>query len=344
MLTHLGTILEPSKGQFDSGCSTFSCAFVDEDDPGTVYLYYTGGSDTKLTRASIGLATSKDGEHFRKVSELNPLIDGERGEFNSRQSVTPAVVRVNGHYYMFFAGTEQGSIFKAYRSKIGVACAEDPRGPWKVLGVIARPELDWEGWSIDLGPSVVDLGGGHVLVYYSNVFNSVPIRLSFPLIPRYLRRRIGILNVKIKSPTSITAQKHCTNPLKHLNGAKGSPSESLFCPGHLLLGGRHVLLPTMSTYSVGYPFHQYVGMISDSNPYFGNRSAVSILIDGPTEKGEILNARNQIALDTPSPVLRNGKFYLYYSAMDRQDGIWKTALSIVGSRWMQEQTMRMELV
>jgi len=327
--THRGPILEPSEGGFDAGGATFCCAFVDDDDPSVTYLYYTGAKDPKWSHAGIGLAVSSDGQHFKKF-EQSLLVDGSKGEFNSRQSATPAVVRLNNHFYMFFAGSSQNSFHVPGRSGIGAACSDDPRGPWKVAGQIAKPEAHWEGWGIDLGPSVVNLGGGRVLVYYSNVFNTFPVKLSYPFFPKYLRRRLGLLSVTIRSPTSIRAQKYGDNPLKHLNGPKGHPSESLFCPGHLSYDNRHVLLPSMSTYSAGFSFRQFI--VSDSTPFFENRNVVSVLIDGPSEKKEILDASSEIALDTPSPVLREDKVYLYYSAMDRHDGIWQTALSTIVRR------------
>ena len=65
-----------------------------------------------------------------------------------------------------------------------------------------------------------------------------------------------------------------------------------------------------------------------ANPYF-QTGKPSILIDGPLEKKMILDANGEAAFDTPSPVARDGKIYLYYSAMDRSDSIWKTALTIM---------------
>jgi len=86
----------------------------------------------------------------------------------------------------------------------------------------------------------------------------------------------------------------------------------------------------MSTYSVGFPFHQYIGLVVDDNPYFENAKKISVLINGPSEKKDIIpNIMSEIALDTPSPIIRDDKIYLYYSVMDRQDSIWKTALSII---------------
>lgn len=328
---HRGPVLEPSARGFDTGGATFCCAFVDLDDPHTIYLYYTGFKDARSSHAAVGLAVLSDGEHFRKLTGQNPLVDGRKDEFNSRQSVTPAVIRVGNYFYMFFAGSRKSSLRLPGRSCIGVAYSDDPRGPWKVVGKIAEPEAHWEGWSIDLGPSVVDLGRGRALVYYSNVFNALPVKLSFPFFPKYIRRRVGILSVTIRSPTSIVARKYSGNPLMHLNGPKGAPSESLFCPGYLPYKGKHILLPSMSTYSTGFPFNQYIGIVSDNTPFFQSSSAVSVLIDGPSEKKEILGADSEIALDTPSPILWDDKLYLYYSVMDRNDGIWKTALSVMDS-------------
>ena len=331
-MRHVGSIIKPSSESFDAGGSTFCCAFVDQDDPRTTYLYYTGASEPGWSHYSIGLAMSSDGQQFNKVSELNPLVDGKTGEFNSQISLTPAVVKVNGNFYMFFAGGRQRLFRVPARTSIGVAFADDPRGPWTSLGEIAKPDERWEGWGIDLGPSIVNLGEGKLLIYYSNVHGKFPVKASSPVLPKYLRRHLGVLRVSIRSRTTITAQKYRANPLRHLNGPQGSPSESLFCPGYFSLGKHHILLPSMSTYSLGFPFRQYVGIVTDSSPFFVDAATVSVLIDGPAQKS-ILEAKTEIALDTPSPVLRRDELYLYYSAMDRADGIWKIALSIIDKHY-----------
>jgi hypothetical protein len=140
---------------------------------------------------------------------------------------------------------------------------------------------------------------------------------------------IGILRLKFNSPTEVEAVRYEGNPLKHLNGSKGEWNESLFCPGYMRVGRRHYLLPAASTYSIGFPYKQYIGLIMDDSPYFENPKMKKILINGPQEKSLILhNCRNEIALDTPCPLVKDGKLWLYYSVMDRADGVWKTALSI----------------
>jgi hypothetical protein len=327
---HKGPILEPSKGEFDAGGSGFGCAYVDEDDPGTTYLYYTGARDTGWSHSAIGLAVSKDSEHFRKEIELNPIIDGEKGQFNARESLTPVVVRVGNHYYMLFAGSCY--IFQRHKfdlwhgRRIAIACADDPRGPWRILKVVAKPDLRWEGWSIDLGPTVAKLGQDEILVYYSNVNCKNPLSIPFPR--GYLRRSLGILRLKIRSPSSVTCEKYFGNPLKHLNGVTGSPGESLFCPGYLLVKDRHFLIPTMSTYSMVSPPPQYIGLITGESPYFSDRAdAVSVLVDGSAERTSILNTRSQICLDTPSPIVKEDTVHLYFAAADRSNEVWKTCLT-----------------
>jgi hypothetical protein len=322
-------ILDPSRAGFDAGAATFGCIFADEDDPGNLYLYYSGAKDTKWTHAAIGLALSRNGKDFRKLGE--PLVDGQRGQFNSKESLTPAVVRLSNYYYMFFAGSKETSRPLHYRRVIEVAYSSDLKGPWEVCGIIAKPRSIWEGWSIDLGPSIVKLSEEEVLVFYSNVDNKALFNILFG--PRFWHRYIGILKVKIRSPRSFEALRYEQNPLRHLNAPKGYPNESLFCPGYFSLGHKHFLLPSMSTYSVGFPYRQYVGLAIDDNPYFKNAKNISVLVDGPKEKKEILPySKSEIALDTPSPIIMDDKLFLYYSVMDRLDGVWKIALVIFNKK------------
>jgi len=88
----------------------------------------------------------------------------------------------------------------------------------------------------------------------------------------------------------------------------------------------------MSTYSVGFPYKQYIGIMDINNDPFlnrSNRNDIFVLLDGPKEKQELLpNIKSEIALDSPSPVYRDDKIYLYYSVTDRHDNVGKIALSI----------------
>jgi hypothetical protein len=199
-------------------------------------------------------------------------------------------------------------------------------GPWKFVKELAHATQSWEGDSIDIGPSVARSGGNEYLVYYSNVTSRGVARF---LLGQELHRQIGILKVTFPKSGEVTAEKWGKNPLAHLNGQSGTWNESLFCPGYLQLDGRHYLLPAASIYSMANHPKQYLGIIQDSSPFFENPSRVQTLL-GSEEAKAVLPARGEIAFDTPSPLLRENEIWLYYAIMDRADGVWKTALSIMG--------------
>ena len=145
---HKGIVLDVSEHGFDTSAATFGSAFYDEDS-GTIYFFYTGASDTKFTRASIGLAISHDLINFRKLSE--PILSCE--ELNFVELVTPVVFRVGNYFYMAFACKPLSKFGKfGIQRRICLAFSDDPKGPWNFIKVIAKPEYLWEGKSIDLGP------------------------------------------------------------------------------------------------------------------------------------------------------------------------------------------------
>jgi len=322
---HVGVVLRPSSQGFDAGASTFASLFKERTTE-NYYLYYTGSADTKWSQASIGVAESQDGLNFVKHSN-NPVVS------LGRESVTPALCRANGRYWMIFAykmrRTRLPFVHEVVGRTIGAACADDPLGPWRLVEQLAKPEANWEGNIIDLGPSIAVLNEDEFLVFYSNVPDRLPRSLGPISVFNNSARRIGLLKLKIRGSGNIEVEKWDKNPLGHLNGSKGSWNESLFCPGYFNLGNKHYLLPAASTYTTGFPYRQYIGLIEDSSPFFEHPSLKRILINGPQEKTALLpNARSEIALDTPSPVIRGNELWLYYAIMDRADGIWKTALSI----------------
>jgi len=319
---HRGTILDASESGFDAGGAGFASVFCDHENPETTYLFYTGGADTSLSRAGIGLAVSSKDLGFRKLTDLNPIL--EYDEHNGR-AMTPAVFRVRNYFYMVYARNlpQEGRLLIAY--------ASDPKGPWRDIQEVARPEDSWEERHIDIGPTIVELAEDEVLVYYSNLPRTLRATLLYRYLfaPKYPLRRIGIVRIKIRSPSNLEICKFERNPLRHLNGPKGGWNESLFCPGYLRWDDVHCLLPATSTYSVGFPYRQYIGLTTDSSPYFQRPESMRILIDGPKEKDQILpGIRGEIALDTPSPLVKGDELYLYYAAMDRDNGVWRTALTV----------------
>ena len=312
---HQGIILDASREGWDSGATTFGTVFYDEDDR-RYYFFYTGASP-HWSQASIGIATSRDGLIFRRRDDVNPIIDLKN--LKLKEAVTPVVFQIKNNFFMVFSGRK----LSGGGRRIFIAYSDDLFGPWRFIKQLIKPECPWEGNDIDLGPSAVKLNENEILIYYSNVSNK-------PLFgPGYWFRTLGILKLRINSPDDVESYRFDKNPLKHLNGPKGSWNESLFCPGYFKLGSSHYLLPAASTYSIGFPYEQHIGLIEDSSPYFLKPTKISILIDGPKEKEKIIpDVESEIALDTPCPIIKNDELWLYYAAMDRSRRIWKTALSI----------------
>lgn len=324
---HHGIVMDVSLSDFDRGSIAFASILPNEEDPKNLFLFYSGTQDAQWSHSSIGLAKSRDGLRFQKVSG-NPVLEGTASSFCYREAMTPTVTKISNRFYMIFSGRPA---LKSSR-RIGIAYADDPKGPWHVLGEILKPTHLWEGVHIDNGPALVKLDETTFLIFYSTV--TTPHKLDIlASLRRYPIRRIGIAKIRIRGPSrsQIEVNKLSTNPLKHLNGPKGSWNESVFCPGYFQLSGMHYLFPAASTYSMGLPYKQYIGIASDNTPFF-NKSQTHIekLIDGPSEKSQIIpDIKSQIALDYPSPLFikKKNKLFLYYSVADRADDVWKMALT-----------------
>jgi hypothetical protein len=316
-----------SSNGFDRHSVDFGSIFVDEDEPAIVFLFYSGTQDAEWSHSSVGLAVSEDALEFQKVSS-NPILEEETEPFCHRDAFTPAVTRIGNRFYMVFSGKPSSEISR----RIGVAYAGDPKGPWHIIGDILKPTHLWEGVHLDNGPTLVKLDETTFLVFYSNI--TTPHKLDlFARLRRYPIRRVGIAKIRIRGPSlsQIEVNKLSTNPLKHLNNVRGSWNESVFCPGYFHLKGMHYLIPAASTYSIGFPYKQYIGIASSNTPFFKkSQTRIEKLIDGPSEKSQILpDIKSQITLDSPSPLIikDKGKLFLYYSVADRADYIWKIALT-----------------
>lgn len=324
---HHGIVLDVSSDEFDRHSVDFGSIFVDEDDPSTIFLFYSGTQDAQWSHSAIGLAVSDDASKFRKISSI-PILEGDSKSFCNREALTPAVTRVGNRFYMVFSGRPSS---KASR-RIGIAYADEPRGSWHVIGEILKPTHLWEGVHLDNGPTLVKLDETTFLIFYSNLTTHSKLDI-LTFLRRYPIRRVGIAKVRVRGPSlsQIEVYKLPINPLKHLNGSRGNWNESVFCPGYFQLNETHFLVPAASTYSVGFPYKQYIGIASGNSPFFNkSQSHIEKLIDGPSEKSQIIpNIKSEIALDSPSPLLdkEKNKLFLYYSVADRADYVWKIALT-----------------
>jgi hypothetical protein len=335
---HHGLVLGQGPcGSWDAGAASLGCAFLDPDDPDKVYLFYSGVPDKRWSRGAIGLAISNDGFNFRKIRD-NPIIEGSDDLFYAKEVVFPAVVRIKNRFFMVFTCR----VSKKSPRSLGIAYADDVKGPWKVIRRLIKPSEPWEGNNIDNGPGVAHLTEDTILVYYSGLSQRTTFRqvlaqslrrLHLPFPYFYFTRRIGVLKVRIRGTTKskVEAHRYINNPLGRLNGARGNWNESLFCPGYMAFEKTHCLLPAASIYS-SYPPKQSVGFASSTAAFFPeNETSIQKLFDGSAEKKRIMrDSVGEIALDMPSPILRTthgNEVSLYYGVMDRKDGVWKTALS-----------------
>lgn len=324
---HHGIVLDVSANGFDRCSVDFGSIFVDEDDPCVIFLFYSGTQDTRWSRSALGLAVSTDAFTFQKISN-DPILEGDSRSFSCREAFTPAVTRIGNRFYMVFSGRPSAKTSR----RIGIAYADDPKGPWRIIGEILKPTYLWEGVHLDNGPALVKLDEKTFLVFYSNIMT--PSKLDIlAFLRRYPIRRIGIAKVRIRGPSlsEIEVYKLPMNPLKHLNGARGCWNESVFCPGYFQQNEMHYLVPAASTYSVRFPYKQYIGIVSSSTQFFSkSQNHIQKMIDGPSEKSQIIpNIKSEIALDSPSPLVikDKGKLFLYYSVTDRADYVWKIALT-----------------
>lgn len=98
-------------------------------------LYYVWYSKGKIAPGYDGTnwyATSPDGRHW---AEKGMAIDkGKPGTWEGASVFTPSILVAEGRYWLFYTGTsrEFGKRFNP-DSKIGVAVAGSPKGPWERL-------------------------------------------------------------------------------------------------------------------------------------------------------------------------------------------------------------------
>ncbi|GAA3651367.1 family 43 glycosylhydrolase [Flavivirga jejuensis] len=97
------------------------------------YVWYSKGKIATGYDATIWYATSKDGYDWEEQGIA--LDKGKEGTWEGASVFTPNILIAKKKYYLFYTGVskpyKKGT--KGYRpdSKIGVAVAKSPNGPWK---------------------------------------------------------------------------------------------------------------------------------------------------------------------------------------------------------------------
>jgi len=135
------------------------------------FVYYTQRKTGVHPYAStVYCASSTDGVDWTDHGEA--IGKGKPGQWDSFGVITPYVAVVAGKYYLFYTGT---SAPKGFRSRdpngtlrhIGIAVADDPKGPWtrwKDNPVLGPDKGKWDSLIVDDAHVIVR--GGKFWMYY----------------------------------------------------------------------------------------------------------------------------------------------------------------------------------
>jgi len=94
------------------------------------YVWYSKGPISPGYDATVWYATSKDGINWEEKGEA--VGKGKEGSWEGSSVFTPNILVADDKYYLFYTGTSQSFYKKPFNpdSKIGVAIADSPDGPW----------------------------------------------------------------------------------------------------------------------------------------------------------------------------------------------------------------------
>ena len=121
------------------------------------YLYYLG--QDRAARQRIGVARSRDGVHWEKLT-ANPVLElGEPGAFDENGLGEPAVWRMRGWYWMLYTGRGAGEV-----RRLGLARSADGVRWAKFQDVFAGAHA-WDS-KVICDPSVEVLDDSSVLVWF----------------------------------------------------------------------------------------------------------------------------------------------------------------------------------
>ncbi|MBD1926116.1 family 43 glycosylhydrolase [Trichocoleus sp. FACHB-90] len=149
----LGTILEPEPANgWESGRICAGCTYKEDD---IYYLFYSaGGKEGEHQKnEAIGLATSRDGLHFKRYSNNYLVKPDERDPWYGRSNWTkhyhwrdPYIFKDDktGNYYMFICASSQ--VAGDFQGCIGLAVADKIYGSYKLLPPVVEAPMDAVDW------------------------------------------------------------------------------------------------------------------------------------------------------------------------------------------------------
>ncbi|NID12923.1 family 43 glycosylhydrolase [Fibrivirga algicola] len=101
-----------------------------------LYMFYAGAYNNEPQQ--IGVARSRDGVHWKRLSDTPFLTNGEAGSWNQSESGHPNIFKdQNGHYHLFFQGNnDRGKTW--YLSKVDIGWTR--KGPYVKKNKSSRTE------------------------------------------------------------------------------------------------------------------------------------------------------------------------------------------------------------
>ena len=97
------------------------------------YVWYSKGKISPGYDATVWYATSEDGHNWTEKGMSLPK--GETGTWEGASVFTPNILFAEGKYWLFYTGTSREFKKGGFNpdSKIGIASADSPDGPWEKL-------------------------------------------------------------------------------------------------------------------------------------------------------------------------------------------------------------------
>ena len=132
------------------------------------YVWYSKGTISPGYDATVWYATSTDGQQWTEKGMA--LAKGEAGTWEGASVFTPNILVAEGRYWLFYTGTSR-KFKRGFNpdSKIGIAVADSPDGPWERLAT--NPALKNSDNKEDFDSHLVDdaclvVRGGKYWFYY----------------------------------------------------------------------------------------------------------------------------------------------------------------------------------
>ena len=118
------------------------------------YVWYSKGTISPGYDATVWYATSEDGH---KWTEKGMAVGkGSKGTWEGASVFTPNILVADGKYWLFYTGTSNEFIKGKFNpdSKIGIASADSPDGPWEKLA--SNPALKNSDNKADFDSHLID--------------------------------------------------------------------------------------------------------------------------------------------------------------------------------------------